>query len=93
MNEKNMLVSLLADTSRIEEKINGLLEVLPKGGLEYLLDLIPGLLDNIVLVDGSATVVAGSSLDIVYSFDFDAATYGQIMTASRTLKTFLTHSD
>jgi hypothetical protein len=91
MEAKNMLASLKVDTSRIEAKINSLLEVFPEGRLEHLLDLFPCLLDKIVFVDSSVAVVTRGSFDIVYTLDFDAAAYSQIMTTAGTLKAYLTH--
>jgi hypothetical protein len=86
-----MLAFISADTSLIEEKLNRLFEVFPKHFSDELLGMVSGLLNNVVFVNGPVAVGAGGALDIVCVFDFDAASYDQVMTAAGAFKTNLAH--
>lgn len=91
MPYQNMLVSISADTSIIEAKIQALLEVLPERIPDQLLCMILSLPGDITFVDSPPAVSTGGTCDIVCTPDFNAAAYSQVMAAARTLKTNLAH--
>jgi len=53
---------------------------------DEIFSVISRLTDNVILVDSSATVVAGGVVDVVCFFDFDRASYNEVLTAARALK-------
>ncbi|MEH0874635.1 hypothetical protein QM999_07870 [Pectobacterium cacticida] len=91
MNTGQMLASISADTSRIEEKVALLLKVLPERVSDEFRCVVTGLFNNIVFVDSSVAVGASGSLDIICILDFDPATYNQVMSAARALEADFTH--
>lgn len=91
MWDKKMPASISMDTSILEEKIHMLLEVLPEHIPDKLLDMVTGLLSNIVFMNFPSTVSTGGTFDIVCVLDFDATAYSQIMSAARAFKTNLAH--
>jgi hypothetical protein len=91
-NEECKNVALItADTSRIESKISALREVLPEHVTDEVLGVLSRLANEIILVNGSVTVAADGSLNIVHALDFDSTTYNEIMSAARALKFNLAH--
>lgn len=91
MEPKKMLVSISADTSILEEKIKSLFEVLPEHIPDEFFRMISGLPGDIVFANSSPAIGTGGAFDIIYTLDFDAAAYGQIMTAARAFKGNITH--
>ena len=86
-----MLACVSADTSILKEKVDALLEVLPEHVPDDLLSLITSLLSDIVFVNSSPTIGTGGAFNIVYTLDFNAATYSQVMAAARAFKGNITH--
>ncbi|QIG29970.1 hypothetical protein FY044_17680 [Leclercia adecarboxylata] len=91
MKNNKMLACISADTSILKEKVDALLEVLPEHAPDELLSMITGLLSDIAFVNSSPTIGTGTTFNIVYALDFNAATYSQIMTTARAFKTNLAH--
>ncbi|WP_370559407.1 hypothetical protein NMD70_06630 [Edwardsiella tarda] len=91
MEQEKTLASVTADTSRIQEKLNALLEVLPEHVPNELFSIIFSLLGDVILVDSSPTVSAGGSINIVYALDFDTTAYNEVMAASRAFKINFAH--
>ncbi|MFJ5428988.1 hypothetical protein ACIPUP_07460 [Pectobacterium actinidiae] len=91
MKEKQMLASISADTSRIEEKVALLLKVLPERVSDEFRGVVTSLFNNIVFVDSPVTVGASGSLDIICILDFDTATYNQVISTARAFEADLTH--
>lgn len=91
MDANKKLASISADTSRIEEKLNRLLEVFPEHFPDELFGMVSGLLNNVVFVNDPVAAGAGGTLNAVCIIDFDSAAYDQVMTATRAFKADLTH--
>ncbi|HAT3770920.1 TPA: hypothetical protein I8627_003797 [Citrobacter freundii] len=91
MGKPKMLASITADTSMMESKIPALLEVLPEHVPDDLLCMITSLLSDIVFVNSSPTIGAGGAFNIIYTLDFNAATYSQVMSAAKAFKGNITH--
>ncbi|HBU2832605.1 TPA: hypothetical protein ACHVVP_004665 [Klebsiella pneumoniae] len=91
MKKAKVLASITADTSRIESKISELLEVLPEHVPDKLIDMVKRLIVNVRFVNDSPAVSAGSSLNILYTLDFDLTEYSEILAAARALKVNLAH--
>ena len=87
-----MLASIKADTSRIEEKIQGLFEMLPEHVPDHLLSIISSLSGEIILVNNAPTVITSGTVDVLYALDFSPTAYNEVMTAIRAFKTDYTHS-
>ncbi|AUU92123.1 hypothetical protein C2U55_25100 [Enterobacteriaceae bacterium ENNIH3] len=87
-----MLASIKADTSRIEEKIQGLFEMLPEHVPDHLLSIISSLSGEIILVNNTPAVITGGTFDVLYALDFSPTAYNEVMTAIRAFKTDFTHS-
>ncbi len=86
-----MLASIKTDTSRIEEKIQGSLEVLPEHIPDHLLSVISSLSGEIILVNDASAVITGGALNVFYALDFSPTAYNEVMTAIRAFKTDFTH--
>lgn len=91
MKKAKMLASITADTSRIESKVSALLEMLPEHIPDKLLGMFTSLTGDVCFVDDSSAVGTGSTIDIVYTLDFDPTAYSQIIAAARALKFNLAH--
>ncbi|MCK0552559.1 hypothetical protein KFO32_05650 [Pantoea ananatis] len=81
-----MLTSFKADTSRIDGKLKELSEMLTEHVSDEIFGVLSRLPDNVILVDSSATIGAGGVVDVVCFFDFDGASYNEVITAIRALK-------
>lgn len=79
------------DTCLIDKKRQELPEVLAGALPDKLSGMFASLVDNIILVNGSPTSLAGSIFDIVYTLNFDTTIYDQVLAAARTFKANFAH--
>lgn len=91
MEQKGMLVSITADTSRIERKLTTLLEMFPEHISDEFLSMLTGLSGNIIFADGLPAVSTCGAFDIIYSLDFDSAAYDEVVAAARAFKGNIIH--
>lgn len=91
MKKTKMLASITADTSRIESKITGLLEMFPEHIPDEILGIFSRLTNEVILVNGSVTVATDGSFNVVYAMDFDTTAYDEVMSAARAFKFNLAH--
>ncbi|MBG5949075.1 hypothetical protein I5E72_04885 [Proteus terrae] len=90
MNKKASTVSIIIDTSELEEKITKIISLLPSELADKFLSELLNLDDNIVFSDYSGTVQAGMSNNLVYFLDFNASFYSKILSTARTFNTDVT---
>ncbi|MTC71989.1 hypothetical protein [Providencia sp. wls1914] len=92
MNKDKMLVSIVFDTSKLDEKLHEVASLLPHGFTERFLNQFPSLTDNVIFCNGSGAVSAGATNQIIYFLDLDAGFYSQILSAAGAFKANFTHN-
>ena len=91
MEQKGMLVSITADTSRIERKLTTLLEMFPEHISDEFLSMLAGLSGNIIFAECLPAVSTCGAVDIIYSLYFGSAAYDEVVAAARAFKGNMTH--
>lgn len=86
MENQNRLFSITADSSLMEDNLKALLEVLPNNIPDELFSMIIDLADNIVLVNSTTTIRAGSTFNLISVFDFNFAVYDKVISTARAFK-------
>ncbi|VEB72406.1 Uncharacterised protein [Providencia rustigianii] len=92
MNKDRMLVSIVFDTRKLDEKLQEVASLLPHGFTERFLNQCPSLTDNVIFCNDSGAVSAGVTNQIIYFLDLDAGFYSQILSAARAFKANFTHN-